>query len=52
MRLLLALLCCLAGVAHATPAAATAHKAYISLIIDDLGQNLPGTVECLPCPAP
>ncbi|WP_458717817.1 divergent polysaccharide deacetylase family protein [Pseudomonas gregormendelii] len=52
VRLLLALLCCLAGVAHATPATTTAHKAYISLIIDDLGQNLPRDRRVLALPGP
>ena len=56
MRLSLALdlLCCLAGVAHATPAShpATPHKAYLSLIIDDLGQNLPRDRRVLALPGP
>ena len=49
-----ALLCCLTGAAHATPAshAATPHKAYLSLIIDDLGQNLPRDRRVLALPGP
>ena len=51
---LLALLCCLTGAAHAAPAspAATPHKAYLSLIIDDLGQNLPRDRRVLALPGP
>jgi uncharacterized protein len=54
LRLLLGLLCCLVGVAHAAPAttAATPHKAYLSLIIDDLGQNLPRDRRVLALPGP
>ena len=52
VRLLLALLCCLAGVAHATPATTTAHKAYITLIIDDPGQSLPRYRQVLALPGP
>ncbi|MBD9601832.1 divergent polysaccharide deacetylase family protein [Pseudomonas sp. PDM10] len=54
LRLLLGLLCCLAGVAHAAPAttAATPQKAYLSLIIDDLGQNLPRDRRVLALPGP
>ncbi|MHC8316670.1 divergent polysaccharide deacetylase family protein [Pseudomonas sp. LB3P31] len=52
LRLVLALLCCLAGVAHAAPATPTPHKAYISLIIDDLGQNLPRDRRVLALPGP
>ncbi|MBF4212567.1 divergent polysaccharide deacetylase family protein, partial [Pseudomonas donghuensis] len=54
LRLLLCLLCCLAGVAHAAPAttAATPHKAYLSLIIDDLGQNLSRDRRVLALPGP
>ncbi|MCK1792092.1 divergent polysaccharide deacetylase family protein [Pseudomonas violetae] len=54
MRLdrVLALLCCLAGVAHATPAPPAAQKAYLSLIIDDLGQNLPRDRRVLALPGP
>ncbi|MNF60538.1 Divergent polysaccharide deacetylase [compost metagenome] len=54
-RTLLALLCCLAGVAHATPAQPAptpANKAYLSLIIDDLGQNLPRDRRTLALPGP
>lgn len=52
MRLALAfaLLCCMAGVAQAVPA--TPHKAYLSLIIDDLGQNLPRDRRVLALPGP
>lgn len=49
LRLLLGLVCCLAGVAHAAPAP---QKAYISLIIDDLGQNLPRDRRVLALPGP
>jgi uncharacterized protein len=49
LRLLLGLLCCLAGVAHAAPAP---QKAYITLIIDDLGQNLPRDRRVLALPGP
>lgn len=52
LRLLLGLLCCLAGVAHATPGQAPPHKAYLSLIIDDLGQNLPRDRRVLALPGP
>jgi polysaccharide deacetylase 2 family uncharacterized protein YibQ len=54
LRLFLGLLCCLVGVAHAAPAttAATPHKAYLSLIIDDLGQNLPRDRRVLALPGP
>ncbi|MHC8369762.1 divergent polysaccharide deacetylase family protein [Pseudomonas sp. MDT1-85] len=50
LRLLLGLLCCLAGVAHAAPA--TPAKAYLSLIIDDLGQNLLQDRRVLALPGP
>ena len=52
LRLLLGLLCCLAGVAHATSGQAPPHKAYLSLIIDDLGQNLPRDRRVLALPGP
>jgi polysaccharide deacetylase 2 family uncharacterized protein YibQ len=52
LRLLIGLLCCLAGVAHAEPAESTRHKAYLSLIIDDLGQNLPRDRRVLALPGP
>ena len=52
LRLLLGLLCCLAGVAHATPGQAPPHNAYLSLIIDDLGQNLPRDRRVLALPGP
>jgi len=47
VALIIAALCSLAGVAHATPASEP-HRAYLTLIIDDLGQNLPGS----PCAGP
>ena len=52
--LILGLLCCLAGAAHAasTETATTPHKAYLSLIIDDLGQNLPRDRRVLALPGP
>ena len=50
LTLALALLCCLTGAAHAAPA--TPHKAYLSLIIDDLGQNLPRDRRVLALPGP
>ena len=52
MRLSLAptLLCCLTGAAHAAPA--TPHKAHLSLIIHDLGQNLPRDRRVLALPGP
>ena len=49
LRLLLGLLCCLVGVAQAAPAP---QKAYITLIIDDLGQNLPRDRRVLALPGP
>ena len=54
LRLLLGLLCSLTGVAHAAPVttATTPHKAYLSLIIDDLGQNLPRDRRVLALPGP
>ncbi len=52
--LILGLLCCLAGAAHAASAetALPPHKAYLSLIIDDLGQNLPRDRRVLALPGP
>jgi len=52
--LVLSLLCCLTGAAHAAPAShpAAPHKAYLSLIIDDLGQNLPRDRRVLGLPGP
>ena len=52
--LALALFCCLTGAAHAAPAShdAAPHKAYLSLIIDDLGQNLPRDRRVLALPGP
>ncbi|MDZ5432279.1 divergent polysaccharide deacetylase family protein [Pseudomonas fluorescens] len=52
LRVILVLLCCLAGTAHADPAGSTPHKAYLSLIIDDLGQNLPRDRRVLALPGP
>ncbi len=50
---LLALFACLIGVAHATPVdTPTAPKAYLTLIIDDLGQNLPRDRRVLALPGP
>ena len=49
--LIIAVLCSLAGVAHATPAGEP-HKAYLTLIIDDLGQNLPRDRRVLALPGP
>ncbi|EIK96808.1 hypothetical protein PMM47T1_09121 [Pseudomonas sp. M47T1] len=51
---LLALLCCLTGVAHATSDSGDAkpRKAYFTLIIDDLGQNLPRDRRALALPGP
>ncbi|NWD90519.1 divergent polysaccharide deacetylase family protein, partial [Pseudomonas sp. K5002] len=52
--LIIALLCCLAGVAQGNPASAAPaeHKAYLTLIIDDLGQNLPRDRRVLALPGP
>ncbi|WP_415766217.1 divergent polysaccharide deacetylase family protein [Pseudomonas sp. ZB1P45] len=52
LRFILGLLCCLAGVAHAAPVATTPQTAYLSLIIDDLGQNLPRDRRVLALPGP
>lgn len=52
LRFILGLLCCLAGVAHAAPVATAPQKAYLSLIIDDLGQNLPRDRRVLALPGP
>lgn len=53
LRFILSLLCCLAGAAHAAPAETVApQKAYLSLIIDDLGQNLPRDRRVLALPGP
>lgn len=52
LRFILCLLCCLAGVAHAAPVATAPQKAYLSLIIDDLGQNLPRDRRVLALPGP
>ena len=52
LRFILGLLCCLAGAAHAAPATPTAQKAYLTLIIDDLGQNLPRDRRVLALPGP
>ena len=50
LALALALFCGLTGAAHAAPA--TPPKAYLSLIIDDLGQNLPRDRRVLALPGP
>ena len=54
LRLILALLSCVAGGAQAAPSDSPAkpHKAYLSLIIDDLGQNLPRDRRVLALPGP
>ena len=60
MRFLLnlGLLCCLAGATHSAPASASSpnhgatHKAYLSLVIDDLGQNLTRDRRVLALPGP
>ncbi len=52
MRFILVLLCCLAGTVHADPAGSTPHKVYLSLIIDDLGQNLHRDRRVLALPGP
>ncbi|KQN40232.1 hypothetical protein ASE98_15035 [Pseudomonas sp. Leaf48] len=52
LRLLIGLLCCLAGAAAPAQAASPPHKAYLSLIIDDLGQNLPRDRRVLALPGP
>lgn len=50
---LLLLTCCLIGVAQATPVESPAPaKAYLTLIIDDLGQNLPRDRRVLALPGP
>ncbi|WQG59219.1 divergent polysaccharide deacetylase family protein [Pseudomonas sp. RTB3] len=52
LALIIAVLCSLAGVAHATPAGES-QKAYLTLaIIDDLGQNLPRDRRVLALPGP
>ncbi len=48
--LIFAVLCSLAGVAQAAPAGEP-HKAYLTLIIDDLGKTCLGIVACLRYPA-
>ena len=52
LRLIFGLLCCLAGFAQAEPASSSPHKAYLTLIIDDLGQNLPRDRRVLALPGP
>src|SRR3546814_15825043 len=54
LRVILGLMCCLAGAAFAAPAIPppAPHKAYLSLIIDDLGQNLPRDRRVLALPGP
>lgn len=49
LQLVLGLLFCLTSVAHAAP---ESQKAYISVIIDDLGQNLPRDRRVLALPGP
>ncbi|MGH8330961.1 MAG: divergent polysaccharide deacetylase family protein, partial [Pseudomonas sp.] len=51
-RFILGLLLCLTGVAHAAPVETSPQKAYLSLIIDDLGQNLPRDRRVLALPGP
>ena len=51
LALIFAVLCSLAGVAQAAPASES-HKAYLTLIIDDLGQNLPRDRRVLALPGP
>ncbi|KAA0976791.1 divergent polysaccharide deacetylase family protein [Pseudomonas sp. ANT_H12B] len=46
------LLCCLTGVANAAPVTTAPQKAYLTLIIDDLGQNLPRDRRVLALPGP
>jgi polysaccharide deacetylase 2 family uncharacterized protein YibQ len=48
----LALLCATASIAPAAHAAPAAPRAYLSLIIDDLGQNLPRDRRALALPGP
>ncbi|MBC3347904.1 MULTISPECIES: divergent polysaccharide deacetylase family protein [Pseudomonas] len=54
LRFILGLVCCLAGAVFAAPATQppAPHKAYLSLIIDDLGQNLPRDRRVLALPGP
>ncbi|MGH8386019.1 MAG: divergent polysaccharide deacetylase family protein [Pseudomonas sp.] len=52
LRFIFVLLCCLVGTVHAEPARSTPHKVYVSLIIDDLGQNLPRDRRVLALPGP
>ncbi|WP_420234057.1 divergent polysaccharide deacetylase family protein [Pseudomonas sp. ABY48] len=53
LRFTFILLCLLAGAVNAAPAAPSSpHKAYLSLIIDDLGQNLPRDRRVLALPGP
>jgi polysaccharide deacetylase 2 family uncharacterized protein YibQ len=52
VRSLCVLLCCLAGFAQAEPASSSPHKAYLTLIIDDLGQSLPRDRRVLALPGP
>ncbi len=52
LRFIFVLLCLLAGAVNAAPATPSSpHKAYLSLIIDDLGQNLPRDRRVLALPA-
>jgi len=53
LRCIFILLCLLAGTVDAAPATPPSpHKAYLSLIIDDLGQNLPRDRRVLALPGP
>jgi polysaccharide deacetylase 2 family uncharacterized protein YibQ len=52
LRFILILLCCLVGSVHAESAGSTPHKAYLTLIIDDLGQSLPRDRRVLALPGP
>ncbi|WLH46700.1 divergent polysaccharide deacetylase family protein [Pseudomonas beijingensis] len=53
LRFTVVLLCLLAGAVNAAPATPSSpHKAYLSLIIDDLGQNLPRDRRVLALPGP
>ncbi|MBV4487696.1 divergent polysaccharide deacetylase family protein [Pseudomonas sp. SWRI153] len=52
LRFICVLLCCLAGTVQAEPASPSSQKAYLTLIIDDLGQNLPRDRRVLALPGP
>jgi len=51
-RFILGLLLSLTGAAHAAPVETAPQKAYLSVIIDDLGQNLPRDRRVLALPGP